>query len=80
MGVGFSYVEDSTALVTTDLQAALDMLELLKHLSKEIPTLHSSPLFLVGESYGGKLAAKVGVLVIKAINAHTLKLKLGGKH
>ncbi|PUZ60455.1 hypothetical protein GQ55_4G128700 [Panicum hallii var. hallii] len=55
------------------------MTELLKELVvEEIPTLQSSPLFLVGESYGGKLAAKIGVYVARAIRAGTLKLTLGG--
>ncbi|PUZ60456.1 hypothetical protein GQ55_4G128700 [Panicum hallii var. hallii] len=79
VGVGFSYVDDLNALAKTDLQAAKDMTELLKELVvEEIPTLQSSPLFLVGESYGGKLAAKIGVYVARAIRAGTLKLTLGG--
>ncbi|RCV29643.1 hypothetical protein SETIT_6G028600v2 [Setaria italica] len=78
VGVGFSYVDDLSALAKTDLQAAKDLAELLKELAKEIPTLQSSPLFLVGESYGGKLAAKTGVLVARAIRAGTLELTLGG--
>ncbi|KAG2606458.1 hypothetical protein PVAP13_4NG195700 [Panicum virgatum] len=50
VGVGYSYVEDPSALTKTDLQVATDLTKLLKALSKEIPTLQSSPLFLVGES------------------------------
>jgi len=78
VGVGYSYVEDPSALTKTDLQVATDLTKLLKALSKEIPTLQSSPLFLVGESYGGKFAALTGVLVARAIRASTLKLTLGG--
>ncbi|XP_037419584.1 serine carboxypeptidase-like 51 isoform X1 [Triticum dicoccoides] len=78
VGVGYSYVEDPSVLATTDVQVAADATELLKALTKEIPTLHSSPLFLVGESYGGKLAAKIGISVAKAIHAGALKLTLGG--
>ena len=78
VGVGYSYVEDESALVKTDLEAAADLTELLKALVKELPTLQSSPLFLVGESYGGKLAAMTGVSVARAIRAGTLKITLGG--
>ncbi|KXG20101.1 serine carboxypeptidase-like 51 [Sorghum bicolor] len=78
VGVGYSYVEDESALVKTDLEAAADLTELLKALVKELPTLQSSPLFLVGESYGGKLAAVTGVSVARAIHAGTLKITLGG--
>ncbi|XP_066372292.1 serine carboxypeptidase-like 51 [Miscanthus floridulus] len=78
VGVGYSYVEDESALVKTDLEAAADLTELLKALVKELPTLQSSPLFLVGESYDGKLAAMTGVSVARAIRAGTLKITLGG--
>lgn len=78
MGVGYSYVEDASALATTDAQVAADTMVLLKNISERIPALQSSPLFLVGESYGGKLAAMIGVSVARAIRAGTLNLKLGG--
>ncbi|KAL5219603.1 hypothetical protein ABZP36_020287 [Zizania latifolia] len=81
VGVGYSYADDPRALVTTDLQAAADGTKLLKALAKEIPALQQegSPLFLVGESYGGKLAAMIGLSAARAIHAGQLKLTLGGK-
>lgn len=79
VGVGYSYAAHPSALAKTDSQAAADVTELLKALVKEIPTLQSSLLFLVGESYGGKLAALIGVSVARAIRAGTLNLELGGK-
>ncbi|KAL6653239.1 hypothetical protein ACP70R_012164 [Stipagrostis hirtigluma subsp. patula] len=78
VGVGYSYVEDPSVLVKTDLQAAMDVTELLKALTKEIPTLQGSPLYLVGESYGGKIATIIGVSMARAIRAGTIKLTLGG--
>ncbi|EEC75404.1 hypothetical protein EE612_017847 [Oryza sativa] len=79
VGVGYSYADDPSALVTTDWQAATDATELLRALAaKEIPTLQSSPLFLVAESYGGKYAATLGVSLARAIRAGALKLNLGG--
>uniref|UniRef100_A0ACD5XL57 Uncharacterized protein n=1 Tax=Avena sativa TaxID=4498 RepID=A0ACD5XL57_AVESA len=78
VGVGYSYVEDDSLLVTTDLQAAADLTTLLKVLVKELPSLRSSPLFLVAESYGGKYAATLGVSVVRAVRAGELKLTLGG--
>uniref|UniRef100_A0A0D9VUT5 Carboxypeptidase n=1 Tax=Leersia perrieri TaxID=77586 RepID=A0A0D9VUT5_9ORYZ len=79
VGGGYSYAEDPSALVTTDSQAATDGTELLKALAEEIPSLlQGSPLFLVGESYGGKLAAMIGASVARAIHAGELKLTLGG--
>ncbi|CAL5042546.1 unnamed protein product [Urochloa decumbens] len=78
VGVGYSYVEDPSALAKTDSQAAQDLMDLLKALSEEIMTLQTSPLFLVGESYGGKFAALAGVSMARALRAGALKLTLGG--
>ncbi|VAH04795.1 unnamed protein product [Triticum turgidum subsp. durum] len=79
VGVGYSYVEDDSLLVTTDWQAATDATTLLKALAKELPTLQQgSPLFLVAESYGGKYAATLGLSVARAVRAGDLKIKLAG--
>ncbi|OQU92468.1 hypothetical protein SORBI_3001G349000 [Sorghum bicolor] len=78
VGVGYSYVEDDSLLVTTDWQQAADATALLKALVKEVPTLQSSPLFLVAESYGGKYAATLGASVARAVRAGELNVTLGG--
>ena len=80
MGVGYSYVEDDSLLVTTDWQQAEDATTLLKALVKEVPTLATSPLFLVAESYGGKYAATLGVSVARAVRAGELKITLAGNN
>jgi hypothetical protein len=79
VGVGYSYVEDDSLLVTTDWQQAADATTLLKALVKELPALQSGPLFLVAESYGGKYAATLGASVARAVRAGELKLTLGGQ-
>jgi serine carboxypeptidase 1 len=79
VGVGYSYVEDDSLLVTTDWQQATDMATVLKALVNEVPTLQSSPLFLVAESYGGKYAATLGASVARAARAGELNITLGGK-
>ncbi|KAL6878231.1 hypothetical protein ACP4OV_012401 [Aristida adscensionis] len=78
VGVGYSYVEDDSLLVTTDWQQAADAMTLLKALLTEVPTLQSSPLFLVAESYGGKYAATLGASVARAVRAGELNITLGG--
>jgi serine carboxypeptidase 1 len=80
VGVGFSYADDPSALVKTDSQGAADLVAVIKVLLKKLPTLRSSPLFLVGESYGGKMAAIVGVSLSRAIREGTItNMMLGGK-
>jgi len=78
VGVGYSYVEDDSLLVTTDWQQAADATTLLKALVREVPTLQSSALFLVAESYGGKYAATLGASVARAVRAGELGITLGG--
>ncbi|URE27500.1 signal peptide peptidase-like [Musa troglodytarum] len=78
VGTGFSYVEDESLLVKTDVVAAVDLTSLLKKLYDQNKSWQKSPLFIVAESYGGKFAATVGLSIHKAIKAGELKLKLGG--
>ncbi|EER92172.1 hypothetical protein BDA96_01G372100 [Sorghum bicolor] len=78
VGTGYSYVEDDSLLVTSDWQQAEDMTTVVRALVKEVPTLATSPLFLVAESYGGKYAATLGVSVARAVRAGELNITLGG--
>lgn len=79
VGVGYSYAENASALVTSDWQAAADATALLKALATEVPALREgSPLFLVAESYGGKYAVTLGVSAVRAIRAGELNLTLAG--
>ena len=80
MGTGYSYVEDDSLLVTSDWQQAEDMTTVVRALVKEVPTLATSPLFLVAESYGGKYAATLGVSVARAVRAGELNITLGGNN
>ncbi|XP_066379401.1 serine carboxypeptidase-like 51 isoform X3 [Miscanthus floridulus] len=78
VGTGYSYVEDDSLFVTSDWQQAEDATTLLRALVKEVPTLATSPLFLVAESYGGKYAATLGASVARAVRAGELNVTLGG--
>lgn len=79
VGVGFSYPKSPGMLVTTDDQAVEDLAALVEALLEdELPTLRHSPLYIVGESYGGKFAAMLGVILSRGIRKGTLKLTLGG--
>ncbi|XP_066387759.1 serine carboxypeptidase-like 51 [Miscanthus floridulus] len=78
VGTGYSYVEDDSLFVTSDCQQAEDATTLLRALVKEVPTLATSPLFLVAESYGGKYAATLGASVARAVRAGELNVTLGG--
>ncbi|CAH9138143.1 unnamed protein product [Cuscuta epithymum] len=78
VGVGYSYVENTSLLVKTDEEAATDLKTLLIELFNNNTNLQKSPLYIVGQSYGGKFAVSLGLSALNAIAAGELKLKLGG--
>ncbi|OEL36191.1 hypothetical protein BAE44_0002793 [Dichanthelium oligosanthes] len=71
---GFSYAEDEYGRTKGASQALTDVMELLKVLQKEIPTLQSSPLFF----FRGTHAAMVAFSAGQAIAAGTLNITVGG--
>ncbi|CAI9104943.1 OLC1v1003743C6 [Oldenlandia corymbosa var. corymbosa] len=78
VGTGYSFVEDESLFVKTDVEAATDGTTLLMEIFNRNETLQQSPLFIVAESYGGKFAVTLALSALKAIEAGKLKLKLGG--
>lgn len=72
-------MEDLKLLVETDDENAEDLTTLLIQIFNRNVTLQKSPLYIVAESYGGKFAVTLGLSALKAIEAGTLKLKLGGR-
>lgn len=75
---GFSYVDDPSLLATNNHEVAHDLLRFLQKLAKLRPDLSTRPFFVFCESYGGKFASELGVLIYKAVAAKKLDLKLEG--
>ncbi|KAF7848017.1 hypothetical protein BT93_L2360 [Corymbia citriodora subsp. variegata] len=80
VGTGYSFVEDQDQelFVKTDEEAATDLTTLLRKIFNRNQSLQNSPLYIVGESYGGKYAVTLALSILQAIEAGKLKLKLGG--
>ncbi|XP_060175121.1 serine carboxypeptidase-like 51 [Lycium barbarum] len=78
VGTGYSFVEDESLLVKTDVEAATDLTTMLIRIFNRNKSLQKSPLYIVAESYGGKFAVTLGLSALKAIESGKLKLKLGG--
>ncbi|KAI3952789.1 hypothetical protein MKW92_000909 [Papaver armeniacum] len=78
VGSGYSYVEDDNAYVKTDEAATTDLTTLMRKLFNKNEQLQKSPLYVLGESYGGKFVVALGLSVVKAIKTGHLKLKFGG--
>ncbi|KAF5772669.1 putative carboxypeptidase C [Helianthus annuus] len=78
VGVGYSFVEDETLYVRNDEEAARDLTTLLIAIFNEDESLQKSPLYIMGESYGGKYGVTLALYALKAIQAKQLNLILGG--
>ncbi|KAG7029828.1 Serine carboxypeptidase-like 51 [Cucurbita argyrosperma subsp. argyrosperma] len=78
VGTGYSFVEEMSSLVKSDVQAAVDLTTLLQSIFNKDQRLQKSPLYIVAESYGGKYAVTLGLSALKAIEAGSLKVTLGG--
>ncbi|KAI3518171.1 hypothetical protein L1887_06624 [Cichorium endivia] len=80
VGTGFSYVEDESLFVKTDVEAATDVTTLLKAVysnnQNDITLLR--PFYIFAESYGGKFAVTVGLAVLQAIEKRELEGQLEG--
>ena len=66
-------------IATTDAAVTADLLSFLKEFFVTNSSLQKRPLFIVGESYGGKHASMIGLALSKAIAAGEMKANLGGK-
>ncbi|CAN8247178.1 unnamed protein product [Cochlearia groenlandica] len=78
VGSGYSYVEEKNLYVKSDEEAAKDLTTLLQQLFNKDKILNQSPLYIVAESYGGKIAVKLGLSVIDSVQSGKLNLHLGG--
>lgn len=56
VGSGFSYVDSDEALCTNNTQIAEDLVEFMKGFYSTVPEFRRVPLYVFGQSYGGKIA------------------------
>ncbi|XP_008070211.2 retinoid-inducible serine carboxypeptidase [Carlito syrichta] len=78
VGTGYSYVNKSGAYAKDLAAVASDMMVLLKTFfdcHKEFQTI---PFYIFSESYGGKMAAGIGLELYKAIQQGTIKCNFAG--
>lgn len=78
VGTGFSYVNKSASYAKDLAMVAADMMVLLKTFfdcHKEFQTI---PFYIFSESYGGKMAAGIGLELYKAVQQGTIKCNFSG--
>ncbi|XP_063987297.1 retinoid-inducible serine carboxypeptidase-like [Diachasmimorpha longicaudata] len=78
VGSGFSYVDNRSAFTTTNKQIANDLLECMRNFLKKFPRFQRVPTYVAAESYGGKMAAELGLVWYKAQKVGSIKSNLRG--
>lgn len=59
VGAGFSYISDkSVKLPTTSVEVASDLHKFTAQFLKDYPIFQRVPIYIFGESYGGKMAVE----------------------
>ncbi|VTJ82572.1 Hypothetical predicted protein, partial [Marmota monax] len=78
VGTGFSYVNKSNAYAKDLATVASDMMVLLKTFFSCHKEFQMVPFYIFSESYGGKMAAGIGLELYKAIQQGTIKCNFSG--
>uniref|UniRef100_A0A7N9CCH0 Carboxypeptidase n=1 Tax=Macaca fascicularis TaxID=9541 RepID=A0A7N9CCH0_MACFA len=78
VGTGFSYVNGSGAYAKDLATVASDMMVLLKTFFDCHKEFQTVPFYIFSESYGGKMAAGIGLELYKAVQQGTIKCNFSG--
>ncbi|XP_011809119.1 PREDICTED: retinoid-inducible serine carboxypeptidase [Colobus angolensis palliatus] len=78
VGTGFSYVNGSGAYAKDLAMVASDMMVLLKTFFDCHKEFQTVPFYIFSESYGGKMAAGIGLELYKAVQQGTIKCNFAG--
>ncbi|CAG9785547.1 unnamed protein product [Diatraea saccharalis] len=78
VGTGFSYVDDPSLLTTTNKEIALDFVSLMRGFYEKHPEFETVPLYIYGQSYGGKMAVDMAIQMVEAQKAETIRSNLRG--
>ncbi|CAD0199722.1 unnamed protein product [Chrysodeixis includens] len=78
VGTGYSYVEDLKFLTVTNDEIALDFVALMRGFYENHPEFNSVPLYIYGQSYGGKMAIDMAIRMREAEQEGTIGSNLKG--
>ncbi|KAK0096787.1 hypothetical protein PV326_004422 [Microctonus aethiopoides] len=62
VGTGFSYVDNNSTYASNNHQIAKDLIKCMRKFLAKIPEFKKVPTYIVGQSYGGKMAAEFALL------------------
>ncbi len=76
IGTGFSVFDNETDIPDSVEEISLDLIEMLKVFMEEHPHYRTSPFYIFGQSYGGKMTAALAFYLQKAIEAKEIQCNL----
>ncbi|KAJ8667663.1 hypothetical protein QAD02_009326 [Eretmocerus hayati] len=65
VGSGFSYVEKKSDLARSNYQIAQDLMQLMYEFYNKLPMFRTTPTYVLGQSYGGKMGTEWALLWYK---------------
>jgi serine carboxypeptidase 1 len=78
VGSGYSYVDDLTLLTTDVQQITDDLMTLLATFMTYFPAFKTIPIYVFGQSYGGKMGAHFAKQLYDEIQAGTMEATVAG--
>ncbi|XP_051889272.1 retinoid-inducible serine carboxypeptidase [Pristis pectinata] len=78
VGAGYSYTTDSSGFATDLGTVVRDMIVLLQTFFQLKPEFQDVPFYIFSESYGGKMAAAIGLELVQAVLHNKVKCRFTG--
>lgn len=78
VGTGYSYLEPGENLTSTDEDIGAEMVEFLTKFYSDHSEFNPVPLYMFGESYGGKMVVEIAKQLYAGIKAHKLNANFKG--
>ncbi|XP_072393591.1 retinoid-inducible serine carboxypeptidase-like [Diabrotica undecimpunctata] len=78
VGTGFSYLDDGGVFAQNNTEIARDFIDFLIQFYNKLPSFRTVPLYIFGESYGGKMTVEIAVELDKAIKEKQIQASFKG--
>lgn len=78
VGTGFSYVTQDSAFTTDNQLIGEDLVTTMQHFMKKHSNFETIPLYIFGESYGGKMAVSFAKQLQESIEKNQIKCNFKG--
>ncbi|XP_077286830.1 retinoid-inducible serine carboxypeptidase-like isoform X1 [Arctopsyche grandis] len=78
VGSGYSYVDRLSSLTTDNKQIARDLVSLMKSFYEKLPQFKTTPFYVYGQSYGGKMAIEFARMLYDEVAQGNIQSNISG--